>query len=228
MKIYGKEAAAVRFLLGGIGTGNISLNQNAALCDFELFNKPAKGNNSPCAFFAVRTESPDGVIHAKALESQSAPPFDNSHGSHAWELVGLARFRHSEMTGRYPFANFRLWDEKMPIEAGLTAFTPLIPLNTDDSSLPAAVMRYRIKNISDESLTVSVAGSFSNLCNIKDRNIWTKPIYCARSINRYVERGDYRGFNFLPSGKKESDIDYFEMAFVTTEKDGINYRKQGM
>ncbi|MCL2362576.1 MAG: non-lysosomal glucosylceramidase [Defluviitaleaceae bacterium] len=223
MRTYGKEASAARFLLGGIGTGNISLNQNAGLCDFELFNKPAKGSNSPYTFFAVRTESPDGVIHAKALESQTPPPFDNSHGSHAWELGGLARFRHSEMTGQYPFVNFCLWDEKMPIEAGLMAFTPLIPLNTDDSSLPGAVLRYQVKNISDTPLTVSVAGSFSNLCNIKDRDIWTKPTYSARAINHYVERGDYRGFHFMPSGKKESDIDYFEMAFVTTEKDGISY-----
>jgi len=223
MRTFDKNAAAARFLLGGIGTGNISLDQNARLCDFELFNKPNKGFNSPYTFFAVRTESPDGQIHAKALESQLSPPFDRSHGAHAWDVGGLARFRHSEMSGNYPFVNYTLTDEKMPIEAELMAFTPLIPLNTDDSSLPAAVLRYKIKNTSSTPQTVSVAGSMSNLCNLSGADAWTKPGYDGKSINKYVERGDHRGIHFLPGGKKESDIDYFEMAFLTTEKDGVSY-----
>ena len=223
MRTFGKNASAARFLLGGIGTGNISLDQNARICDIELFGRPNKGSRIPYAFFAVRTEAPDGTIHAKALESQLAPPFDSSHGGHTWELGGLARFRNSEMTGNYPFVNYRLTDENMPVEAGLEAFTPLIPLNIDDSSLPAAVLRYRIKNTSGKPLNVSVAGSMSNLCNMVSRDIWTKPVYDAGAINRYVEKGDYRGFHFLPSGKVESDIDYFEMAFVTTEKQSVTY-----
>ncbi|MCL2014881.1 MAG: non-lysosomal glucosylceramidase [Defluviitaleaceae bacterium] len=223
MQVFNNNAAAVRFLLGGIGTGNISLNQNAKLCDFELFNSPNKGFDAPYTFFAVRTESADGEIHAKVLESQQAPPFDRSHGAHAWNVGGIARFRHSEMRGDYPFADFRLIDEKMPIEAGLLAFTPLIPLNTDDSSLPTAVLRYRVKNISQKAQTVSVVGSMANLGNLKGADVWSKPEYDGKGINRYVERGSFRGINFLPYGKKESDLDYFEMALVTTEKQNISY-----
>jgi len=223
MNPLNKNATAAKFLLGGIGTGNISLNQNAHLCDFELFNKPDKGYVSPYTFFAVRTESPTGKVHAKALESQFSPPFDHSHGAFAHDVGGLARFRHSEMSGDYPFVNFRLWDEKMPIEAGLLAFTPLIPLNTDDSSLPAAVLRYRVKNTSAEPLSVSVAGSMANLGNIKGRNLFQNPIYDARSINKYVEYKTHRGIHFLPGEKTEADIDYFESSFLTTEKEGLSY-----
>ncbi|MCL2421399.1 MAG: non-lysosomal glucosylceramidase, partial [Defluviitaleaceae bacterium] len=223
MRTFDKNASAARFLLGGIGTGNISLDQNARLCDFELFNKPNKGFSSPYTFFAVRTESPTGKVHAKALESQLAPPFDRSHGAFSLDVGGLARFRHSEMSGNYPFVNYKLMDEKMPIEAGLMAFTPLIPLNTDDSSLPAAVLRYRVKNTSNEPLFVSVAGSIANLCNLKGKDLFSNPTYDGKSINKYVERGSHRGIHFLPGGKKESDIDYFEMAFLTTENQGISY-----
>ena len=223
MRKFGREASAARFLLGGIGTGNISLDQNARLCDFELWNKPNKGFRNAYTFFAVRTESEAGEVKAKALESQLAPPFDFSHGAHAWDVGGLPRFRDSEMTGNYPFVNFKLTDKNMPVEACLEAFTPFIPLNTDDSSLPVMIMRYSIKNLTDEKLKVSVSGSMSNLCNMNNRDIWTKPLYDGRGINRYVQREKFCGINFLPQGKTESDLDYIEMAFLTTETEGVSY-----
>ena len=223
MKVYNQNASAARFLLGGIGTGNISLDQNARLCDFELWNVPNKGYRSPYTFFAVRTESPDGDVRTKALESQLTPPFDRSHGAHAWDVGGLPRFRNSKMWGNYPFVNFELTDSYMPIEAKLTAFTPLIPLATDDSSLPVASLKYTIKNIFDRPLTVSVAGSMSNLCDIKETDIWTKPLFEHKSINRYVEDEAFRGIHFSSGGYAEKDLSYFEMAMLTTEKENVSY-----
>ena len=223
MKTYNQNASAARFLLGGIGTGNISLDQNARLCDFELWNAPNKGFRSPYTFFAVRTATADGEVKTKALESQLAPPFTNSHGANAWEINGLPRFRNSEMCGNYPFVNFKLTDSYMPIEARLEAFTPLIPLATDDSSLPVARLKYSIKNISSKPLTVSVAGSMSNLCDIKGFDIWTKPYYEHKSVNRYVEDENLRGIHFLSGGRTERDPEYFEMAMLTTENKGVSH-----
>ena len=224
MRTLDKNATAARFLLGGIGTGNISLDQNARLCDFELFNKPNKGFRSPYTFFTVRTESPAGDMHIKALESQIPPPYVSSHGGHAWEVGGLPRFRHSEMVGNYPFVNFTLTDQGMPIEVGIEAFTPMIPLATDDSSLPVAVLRYSIKNTTNEALKVSVAGSMSNLCELAHNDIWTKPTYYQKSVNKFVETANSRGIHFLPGeGRTEADLDYFEMALLTTEEEGISY-----
>jgi len=223
MKTFDKNASAARFLLGGIGTGNISLDQNARLCDFELWNKPAKGSSAPYTFFAVRTQADDGVVKAKALESQLAPPYDRSHGAHAWDVCGLPRFRCSEMTGNYPFVNFNFYDDQMPVDAQLEAFTPLIPLDTDNSSLPVGVLRYSIKNKTGKPLTVSVAGSMGNLCNIKGSNIFTNPIYDGKPVNRYVKREKCSGINYLPGGKSESDPDYLEMALLTTDNGNVTY-----
>jgi len=222
MQKFGKNASAVRFLLGGIGTGNISLNQNARLCDFELFTRPNKGYRLPYTFFAVRTESPDGTVLAKALESQLAPPFDHSHGTSVTETVGLPRFAESEMEGNYPFVNFKLTDKNMPIEAGLESFTPLIPLNTDDSSLPVAIMRYKVKNISDTPLTVSIAGSMGNVCNYKKVELLS-PVYEGEICNDFVKGEYFQGMHFKPVNKPETDLDYFEMAMLTTEAQKISY-----
>jgi uncharacterized protein (DUF608 family) len=224
MKTYNEKALAARFLLGGIGTGNVSLDQNARLCDFELWNKPNKGFYAPYTFFAVRAEKPCGESAVKALESQLAPPFPQSHGFDAKELGGLPRFRHSEMTGETPFVTFKLTDPDFPLQAGLTAFTPFIPLAVDDSSLPAAVLRYSVKNTSGVPLTVSVAGSMMNFsCFDGFKEVWKRPGFEGKSLNRYVGREESRGIHFTPEGKPPGAPDYFESALLTTETEGISY-----
>ncbi|MCL2479317.1 MAG: GH116 family glycosyl-hydrolase, partial [Treponema sp.] len=128
MKELTEDAVAARFLLGGIGTGNISLDQNARLCDFELWNSPNKGFRSPYTFFAIRTEQPGGAVCVKALESRLAPPFMHAHGTPVQDLGGFSRFRHSLMKGDLPFVHFTLTDKNIPVTAELEAFTPFIPL----------------------------------------------------------------------------------------------------
>lgn len=222
MKAINQSASAAKFLLGGIATGNISIDQNARLCDYELWNTPNKKFYSPYSFFVVRAEAPGGKTFIKALESQFTAPFERSHGFNAWEIGGLPRFEHSEMTGDYPFVNFRLTDKKMPLEAEIEAFTPFVPLAVDDSSLPGFVLRYKIKNTSSEPLTVSVAGSQANLCNFTHLDIWTKHNFAEGSVNTYVDQGNSRGLLFSGKDKKETDLDYMEMAFLTTEKENIS------
>jgi uncharacterized protein (DUF608 family) len=223
MKILDQKASAARFLLGGIGTGNISLDQNGRLCDLEWWNKPNKGFRSPYSFFAVRSEDAEGNVHAKALESQLAPPFMSPNGANYWEIGGLSRFRYSQMRGDYPFVTIKLNDDCMPLEAELEAFTPFIPLNIDDSSLPAAVLRYSVKNISDKPLKVSVAGSMANLCTFARLDSWSKPVFEGQSVNEYVDKGIFRGIHFLDAGKTEADLDYFEFALLTTCGERISY-----
>ena len=223
MKILDENASAARFLLGGIGTGNISLDQNGRLCDFEIWNKPNKGFRSPFTFFAVRAKTPNGDTFAKALESRLAPPYMSSQGDNYWGIAGLSRFRHSQMNGEYPFVNFSFQDKTMPLEARLEAFTPFIPLATDDSSLPAAVLRYSIKNTASAPLEVSVAGSMANLTVFERCDSWGKPLFNTSYINRYAEKENLRGIHFLNSAKTEADIDYLEMALLTTEKTGVSH-----
>lgn len=214
---YSEKAVAARFLLGGIGTGNISVDQRGGFTDFEIFNDPNKGFQSPYTFFAIRTKDEEGKIVAKALEAQEQPPFNRSHGFNAWEIGGLPRFRHSEMCGQYPFVQVSLNDDTVPVSVALEAFTPFIPLNTDDSSLPGAVIRYRVHNISHQTQEVSVAGSFANLCNFSGRDIFTKPLFQGESRNEYLQNGNCRGIRFSTGSKSEDELGYMDMALMTTE-----------
>ena len=42
-KVYPYEATECKFLLGGIGTGNVSVGTRGNYCDWEIFGQPGKG-----------------------------------------------------------------------------------------------------------------------------------------------------------------------------------------
>lgn len=48
---YKEDAREAAFLLGGIGTGNVSLGARGDLRDWEIFNAPGKGTYFPYTFF---------------------------------------------------------------------------------------------------------------------------------------------------------------------------------
>ncbi len=221
---YKKDATAARFLLGGIGTGNLSVGARGELTDFEFFNTPQTNNNSPYTFFTLRTEDAEGNIVMKALESQIQPPYRGANGFNAWDIGGLPRFQNSEMTSEYPFVRVKLEDPHVPVTAEMEAFTPFIPLDTDNSSLPAAVLCYEIKNITSKPLRVSVIGSFTNLCNYMGRDLWRDPLFEGESINRYVDTGVLRGIHFLNGSRKPEELEYMDMTLAMPEEQ-VTYRE---
>ena len=56
-RVFKRDATEVRFLLGGIGTGNFSVNSRGKFLDWEIFNWPSKNTKFPLSFFAIRTEN---------------------------------------------------------------------------------------------------------------------------------------------------------------------------
>lgn len=87
-KTYGREAESCAFLLGGIGTGNISVGARGELKSWQIFNQPAVENINPYTFFAIRTQEEDGTITAKVLESEYTPPFAKPQGFLRCETAG--------------------------------------------------------------------------------------------------------------------------------------------
>ena len=156
------DASAAAFPLGGIGTGNVSIGARGELRDWELMNYPDKGRSLPFTFFAIRaaTDGEDAVT--RVLESRLRPPHQFDQGYAAARVAGLPRFRESHMRGQYPLLEMTFEDETMPVDVELTAFTPLVPLNVDASSIPAAILRYRVTNPQSRPVNVTIAGSISN------------------------------------------------------------------
>ena len=45
-RVFKRDATEVRFLLGGIGTGNFSVNSRGKFLDWEIFNWPSHGSHA--------------------------------------------------------------------------------------------------------------------------------------------------------------------------------------
>ena len=137
IRSYDATATALAFPLGGIGTGNVSLGARGELRDWEIFNLPAKGATLPLTFFAIRCRQAESEPQLRVLEGPVQPPYALSHGFHPMTGAGLPRFKGTTFRGQYPFASIDFEDPDLPVDVQLEAYTPLLPLNPEDSAFPA-------------------------------------------------------------------------------------------
>jgi hypothetical protein len=64
---------------------------------------------------------------------------------------GLPRFTQASFTTRFPFGIITLKDKSMPIAVEITGWSPFIPGDADNSSLPVCALEYRFKNTSSKT-----------------------------------------------------------------------------
>lgn len=156
------DAAAAAFPLGGIGTGNVSIGARGQLRDWELANRPAKGARNPFSFAAIHVAPATGAPVTRVLEARHRPPHEADQGYYAGDVAGLPRLDDTRMRGRYPLLELDFVDAALPVGVRLTAFTPFVPLDADDSGIPCAVLRYTVTNPGDTAARVAIALSLAN------------------------------------------------------------------
>lgn len=217
---FDDNCSEVAFLLGGIGTGNVSVGARGQFKDWEIFGTAGKGNYMPNAFFAIWAKAEDEVPTYRVLESRLKPPFRKARGFVDYEIAGLPRFEHATCQGKYPFFEVDFQDKSLPYEVSMESFTPFIPLNADDSGLPSAIVRYRVKNNTSKKLDVSVVGSLSNMTSLKkyDKHTWDNYQSVDEGVNEYREEEKVRGLYFRPKTINDSNLYYGTMALTTTHK----------
>ena len=218
MRSFDASAGALALPLGGIGTGNVSLGARGELRDWELFNAPAKGNILPNTFFSIRLQAPNQPPILRVLEGRLQPPFNLSHGYHPSQNGGLPRFASSTFRGEYPFAQVELQDPDVPVRVNLEAFTPLIPLNPEDSGIPCASLTYSVTNLTDEPISMTLVGS---LCNPVggihfDPFMNIAPSKQGKTRNQFRSETNLRGLFMDVDGIAPDDLQYGSMGLVTT------------
>ena len=215
-KKYPGTAGCVDFLLGGIGTGNVSLGARGNLTTWQIFNQPGQLNRMPYTFFSISAKPEHGEAVARVLESRLNPPFDKSQGFFRNEMAGLPRFDSAEMGSEYPFVNFKFTDDQMPVQVSLEAFTPFIPLNADDSGIPGAYLQYKVKNPGREKVEVSIAGSMNNAVGFEGYNNFSFMQHAGERVNRYRDDSGVRGITYTGRGFSDQHITWGDMALTTT------------
>lgn len=223
-RVLGSGASVAAFPLGGIGTGNVSIGARGELRDWEIANHPDKGTWLPFTFFAIRARPHDGDPVSRVLESRIQPPHEGDSGHHIGKVAGLPRLRSSTMRGEYPLLSVEFTDDRLPVEVRLEAFTPLVPLDVERSSVPGAVLRYTVHNPQDRPVEVSVAGSMSAPVGIIGHNVFKMPVFEGRPSVAERTTARLRGLTFgtdLP----ETDV-RFGTAALSTADSGVTVTPQ--
>src|SRR5262249_28255436 len=71
-------------------------------------------------------------------------------------------FREVEFRGAYPVGTVTYRSESPALEVVLEAFSPFSPLELEDSSLPATVFAFRVRNLGSEPLRVALRAALEN------------------------------------------------------------------
>jgi uncharacterized protein (DUF608 family) len=208
------DASAAAFPLGGIGTGNVSLGARGELRDWEIFNRPAKGRRLPYTFFALRVAQKGAEPVQRVLESRLRPPYESSGGLSPESMAGVPRFFETKLRGEYPIAWLEFLDDEVPVAVSLEAFTPFVPLDADASGLPAAVLRYRVRNTSGAPAEIAVAGSLFNPIG-HGGHVGGVPQIAGEPTTEFRDDGAIRGLAFGTSLAAD-DLAYGSLALVAT------------
>lgn len=212
----GPDAVAAAFPLGGIGTGNVSIGARGELRDWELMNRPDKGRSLPFTFFAIRAAVEGDEPVSRVLESRLVGPHEFDQGYAATRVAGLPRLAGSRMRGEYPLLSIDFEDDDLPVDVSLTAFTPLVPHDLDASSLPVAVLRYRVTNPASVPVDVTIAASLSNPIGVTKDSYVHFPGFDGRPTIDWTDDGTLRGLAFGTDLDPE-DERYGTLSLVTTD-----------
>ncbi|MDR1598600.1 MAG: hypothetical protein LBS11_01780 [Oscillospiraceae bacterium] len=167
----GETSREVRFPLGGIGAGCVSVDGSARFVDWEVMNRPNKDSYNGYSSICVKAEKDGRVLDVRALHGPLQPPFMGrglhpfggyTYGPDRMTLAGAPHFTRCETRGRFPEAEYS-FAGTFPAKAGLRAFSPFEPGNDFDSSLPLAMFEVTLTNDTPDTLTYSVVFALANL-----------------------------------------------------------------
>ncbi len=167
----GAELEKIGMPIGGIGAGQLYLGGDGKLWHWDIFNIP-HGTGDGGYAHPPMPESP--------LEQGFALRITSSAGISVHKL-DKSGFRSIEFLGQYPIAEVTYSDADLPVSVKLEAFSPFIPLNAEDSSLPATILNYTVTNHSKATVTADVVGWLQNA------NLLFSPPQPAVRVNRIVK-----------------------------------------
>jgi non-lysosomal glucosylceramidase len=182
---YAKSRGELRFIgmpVGGICCGTMYLSGDGRLWCWDIFNQNREGilnpevtwgetglwfgdaNNSGKKIGArnganyVRPRTPDespAIAQGFALRLKYT-------GKTETRKLDAGSWAEVIFTGQYPVGTVNYTDPAAPVAVKLEAFSPFIPLNADDSGLPATIFQFTLTNTSGQNVETDIAGWLQN------------------------------------------------------------------
>jgi uncharacterized protein (DUF608 family) len=143
----------VAFPIGGLGAGMFCIEGTGSISHMSVHNKPDIFNE-PGMFAAISVK---GIKNGAKLLEGPVPDWkkfgrkDAGNGL-GGSTTGLPHFRSASFDAKFPFATINLADTDLPLKVQLTAWSPFIPTDDDNSSLPVGAIEYKFVNSGAKTL----------------------------------------------------------------------------
>jgi uncharacterized protein (DUF608 family) len=174
--VHRKSRGELRFIgmpVGGICCGTLYLGGDGQLWLWDIFNDNRLGIMPRSvnweSFHGPRMINPlEGANYVEPLTEDS--PLEQGFAIRIGQEtrpLNASGWAEVTFTGQYPVGMVRYADSACPVEVRLTAYSPFIAGNADDSGLPATLMEYTLHNTGSAPLKVEIAGWMQNACSLK-------------------------------------------------------------
>ncbi len=143
----------IAFPIGGMGAGMFCLEGTGAISYVSLRHHPDL-MNEPYTFAAIHVKG--AALGTKVLEGQVPDwklfgPVQSGLGR-GDKTYGLPRFEDATFQTRFPFATIDLKDKDIPLDVKIVGWSPFIPTDENNSSLPVGVLEYQFTNTTGKSI----------------------------------------------------------------------------
>ena len=160
----GRQLTKIGMPIGGICAGGLYLGGDGRLWLWDIFNANHFGI-SPTKTTYQGTTLDAGGGSAYVSPPDQVLPFDQgfsvSFDGAVPKPLDHRGFNDIRFIGEYPVGTVRYMDHPT-VNVELEAFSPFIPLNADDSSLPATLMHYTFENHGAKPVSVQLNGWMDN------------------------------------------------------------------
>jgi non-lysosomal glucosylceramidase len=148
----GKGLDTIGMPVGGIGAGQLYLRGDGTLGLWQIFNKEVFSGYGADNYRTYRPDSPVDSGFAVLVESEgktTARPLNQDFGQ-------------VEFAGEYPIGLVRYQTPDFPVAAEMEVFSPFLPLDAENSALPATIFHITLKNASHQAQRIGVLGWLEN------------------------------------------------------------------
>ncbi len=159
----GAELEKIGMPIGGICAGQLYLGGDGTLWHWDIFNRYVA---TAAGHYANPMKPASPIEQGFAISV-------GQDGKRLTRTLDARGFNDISFIGEYPVGYVEYKDSSLPVAVSLEAFSPFIPHNVKDSSLPATVMRFTIKNTGNEKIEGAIGGWLENgvcLYSGKDRD----------------------------------------------------------
>lgn len=186
-RLYQHETQTVLGMpVGGVAAGQMYVTGDGTLHGWWIYNRRIRTGsitNYQQPLFGLR------LAQGYAVRIRSG-------GKEIARTLDREGFPDVGFTGQYPLNRVYYRDDALPVRITMEAYSPFIPLNAEDSALPATLMEFTLENTAQQAVEIDLAGYLENPVGALSRNEGMRGRLRQRVVSRRgTTRIEYDGLS---------------------------------